>query len=176
MEFFSILLMMIVLVFVLIGVHEAGHYLAGLTAGIPASEMRMRLFAFPQHVALRDEGAWISPITNIERYVDVSRRYLTTRSAAFRYVAGGMVVETVFTAFVCLTALQLDWRFLAFWIAAISLGMYLINVLLMDVPWALIRGHAIGDTSGLWTIAKVPTALLTLLMLADRICLVWYAY
>jgi hypothetical protein len=39
MAFFLIPLLMIALVFVLVAVHEAGHYLADLTAGIPASEM-----------------------------------------------------------------------------------------------------------------------------------------
>ena len=50
MEFFLVP----TLVFTLIAVHEAGHYLAGLTAGIPAAAMRIRLPTFPQHVALRD--------------------------------------------------------------------------------------------------------------------------
>jgi hypothetical protein len=136
--------------------------------------MKVRLLAFPQHVALRDGGSWISPIANIEHYVIVSRRYLTSRGAAFRWVAGGMVVETTFTAVLCLTAFQLGWTFLAFWVAVVSLAMYLVNVLLMDIPWALLRGHAIGDTSGLWTIAKMPAALLTILMLTVRIVLVWY--
>ena len=86
-----------------------------------------------------------------------------------------MAVETVFTTLLCLTALQFGWTFFAFWIAAVSLGMYLINVLLMDIPWALVRGHAFGDTSGLWTIARTPAALVTILLLAVRIFLVWYA-
>jgi hypothetical protein len=137
--------------------------------------MKVRLFVFPQHVALRDGNTWLSPIADIEHYVNVSRRYLSTRGAAFRWVAGGMVVETIFTTLVCITAFQLGWTVLAFWTAAISLGMYLINVLLMDIPWALLRGHAVGDTSGLWTIARVPTVLLTMLMLIVRIFLIWYA-
>jgi hypothetical protein len=37
MAFLLILLTMIALVFVLIAVHEAGHYLAGLTANLPAT-------------------------------------------------------------------------------------------------------------------------------------------
>jgi hypothetical protein len=175
MAFLLILLMMIVLVFVLIAVHETGHYLAGLTAGIPASTMRIRLFTFPQHVALRDGDDWLSPIADIERYVNVSRRYLSSRGAAFRWVAGGMVVETIFTSLSCVTAFLLGWTFLAFWTAVMSLSMYVINVSLMDVPWALIRGHAFGDTSGLWIIAKLPAALLTILLLIVRISLVWYA-
>jgi hypothetical protein len=174
MVFFLILLTILGIIFILIVVHKTGHVLAGLTAGIPAGDMKVRLFTFPQDVALRDGDAWVSPIADTEHYVNVSRRYLTTRSAAFRWVAGGMVVETVFTTALCLTLFQLGWTFLAFWTAAISLGMYLINVFMMDIPWALVRGHAFGDTSGLWTIAKLPAIVLTILMLFVRILLIWY--
>lgn len=44
----------IVLVIVLITVHEIGHWLMGLLAGIPARAMRIRLLTFPQQVVLRD--------------------------------------------------------------------------------------------------------------------------
>jgi hypothetical protein len=162
------------LVFVLIAVHELGHYLAGLTAGIPASAMRIRLLTFPQHVALRDGDRWVSPVKDLEHFVEVSRGYISTRAAAFRWVAGGLVAETVFTTLACLLAVQLGWQTVAFWTAAISLAMYLINVLLMDVPWALIHHHAFGDTSGLWEISKLPAILVTIMMLAIRLILMWY--
>ena len=172
MQFFLILFTNLALVFTMIAVHEAGHYFAGLTAGIPANVMKIRLFAFPQHVALRDGDSWISPVANIERYIAVSSRYLSTRAAAFRWVAGGMVVGELFSVLVCLTAFQLGWTFLAFWTAVMSLAMYLINVLLMDLPWALLRGTPAGDTSGLWMIAKLPAALLTIIILLVDIFLV----
>ena len=98
------------LVFVLIAVHEMGHYVAGLTAGIPAEAMRIRLLTFPQHVALRDGDRWVSPVREIEHFVAVSRRNLSTRAAAFRWVAGGLVMETGFTALVCLLTVRLGWQ------------------------------------------------------------------
>ncbi len=162
------------MVFALIAVHEAGHYVAGLTAGIPAAAMRIRLLTFPQHVALRDGDRWVSPVKDIEHYVEVSRRYLPTRAAAFRWVAGGLVTETGFTIIVCILTVQLGWRSVAFWMAVTSLAMYLINVLLMDIPWAMIRRHAFGDTSGLWEISRLPALVVTALMLAIRLLLVWY--
>jgi hypothetical protein len=162
------------LVFVLIAVHEMGHRVAGLTAGIPATAMRIRLLTFPQHVALRDGDRWFSPVREIGHFVEVSRRYLSTRAAAFRWVAGGLVTETVFTTVVCLLAVRLGWRSVTFWTAVSSLSMYLINVLLMDVPWALIRRQAFGDTSGLWEISRMPALVVTALMLATRLTLVWY--
>ena len=85
----------------------------------------------------------------------------------------GMVVGEVFSVFVCLTAFHLGWTYLAFWTAVMSLAVYLINVLLMDLPWAILRGHPCGDTSGLWMIAKLPAALLTILILLVAIFLVW---
>jgi hypothetical protein len=175
MQFFLILFTILAFVFSLIAVHEAGHYFAGLTAGIPASVMKIRLFTFPQHVALRDGDSWISPVANIEQYITVSRRYLTTRAAAFRWVAGGMVMGTVFSTLVYMTEFLLGWTVLAFWIAVLSLATYLINVLLMDLPWAMLRGHPCGDTSGMWMIAKVPTALLAVFMIVLDIFLMWLA-
>ena len=160
------------LVFVLIAVHEVGHYLAGLTAGIPARDMRVVLLAFPQHVALRDGDSWVSPVKDITRYIEVSRKYFATRWAAFRYVAGGIVVGTVFSTGVCLVAQHYGWYAIAFWTAWISGCMYAINVLLMDLPWALIYRRSVGDTSGLWEIARLPALVLTFLVLCVQVLLV----
>ena len=118
--------------------------------------MKIVLLAFPQHVALRDGDAWVSPVRDIARYIEVSRRYFVTRWAAFRYVAGGLILGTVFTTGLCLCAMQLGLRGLAVWVAYLSLAMYLVNVLLMDLPWAILNRRAFGDTSGLWQIAKLP--------------------
>jgi hypothetical protein len=171
MEFFLVP----TLVFALIAVHETGHYIAGLTAGIPATAMKIRLLTFPQHVALRDGDRSVSPVKEIEHFVEVSRRYLSTRTAAFRWVAGGLIAETGFTTIVSVLAVQFGWLTVAFWTAVISLAMYLFNVVLMDIPWAVIRRHAFGDTSGLWEISRLPASIVTFLMLAIRLSLVWYA-
>ncbi len=163
------------LIFSMIAVHELGHYLAGLTAGIPARDMKIVLLAFPQHVALRDGNTWVSPVTDIARYVEVSRGYFATRWAAFRYVAGGFVVGTMFSVALCIAAMESGHRGIAIWVAGISLAMYLVNVLLMDIPRAIRFGHAAGDTSGLWQIAKLPTVSLTVLVLAIDVTLVVWA-
>ncbi len=168
--------MNVTIVFLLIAVHETGHFLAGLTSGIPSGDMRIRLFSFPQHVAIRDGDSWLSPtnVDEIHRYIELTRRYFRSRAAAFRWVAGGVVVEAAFTVSVSVSAHLLGWSELACWTAAMSLGMYLINVFLMDIPWALLHRHAFGDTSGLWTIAKIPAVLLTLTMLLLRAGVLWY--
>ena len=176
MDFIQTLFVILTIIFMLIAVHETGHFLAGITSGIPSGDMKIRLFSFPQHVAIRDGDSWLSPTDadEIHRYIELTRRYFRSRAAAFRWVAGGVVVEAVFTVTVSVSAHLLGWSELAFWTAAMSLGMYLVNVFLMDLPWALLRRHAFGHTSGLWTIAKIPAVLVTLAMLLLRAGVLWY--
>ena len=104
MGFVLLFLLIVGLVFVLIAVHETGHYLAGLMGGIPARDLKVVLFAFPQHVAVRDGSAWVSPVRDLERFIAVTRRHFVSRWAAFRWVAGGMVLELTFAAAVWATA------------------------------------------------------------------------
>jgi hypothetical protein len=113
------------------------------------------LLASPQHVALRVGERRLSPVDEIGRYVEVSRRYLISRAAALWWVASGLVTEAAFTVAPCTLATLLGWRSVVFWAAVLSLAMYLINVLLMDVPWAMVRRPAFGDTRGLWGVAKL---------------------
>jgi hypothetical protein len=168
-------LLILTLVFVLIAVHEAGHYLAGLMGGIPAREMRVVLLAFPQHVALRDGQDWVSPVRDIHRYIAITQRYFGSYWVAFRWLAGGMVVELAFVACVWAAALYGGYRTAAFWTACVSLSMYVINVGLMDLPWALRYGRGVGDTSGLWQIAPVPAVIFSVVMVASRILLVVFS-
>jgi hypothetical protein len=175
MGFLLLFLLIVGLVFVLITVHETGHYLAGLMGGIPARDMKLVLLAFPQHVAVRDGDEWVSPVRDIERYIAVTRRYFISRWAAFRWVAGGMVLELAFAAVVWGTALLSGYRGVAFWTACTSLSMYAINVGLMDLPWALRYRCAVGDTSGLWQIAPVPALVFTAVMVASRVLLVVFS-
>src|SRR4051812_41295860 len=128
MDVVLLFLLMLGWVFVLIVVHECGHYVAGAVSGIPARDMRVVLLAFPQHVAVRDGDDWVSPVRDIRRYIDVTRRHFGSRAAAFRWVAGGLALESLFTAAVWAAAMGAGYRGLAFWAAGISLAMYAINV------------------------------------------------
>jgi hypothetical protein len=83
-----------------------------------------------------------------------------------------MVLELAFASLVWIVCRATGYPTLAFWAAGISLGMYLINVCLMDLPWALYNRSACGDTSGLWQIDPVPAVLFSLVMLAGRLLLV----
>lgn len=152
----------------LIAIHELGHYLAGCIAGIPPGNMRIRLWTFPQHVALRDVDVWVTPF-DLDRYREVMRRHLWTRTQAFAYVGGGFVLETIFTATICpLARIEgMDW--LALLAAGQSLATYLIYVGLMDLPMTWRTGQARGDTSGLWQISRPGAILATLVLLGIRL-------
>jgi hypothetical protein len=168
MGFVLVFFPILALVFVLIVVHEAGHYVAGWTCGIPPRDMRLVLLAFPQHVAVRDGDVWVSPVRDIRRYIETTRRHLSTRAAAFSWVAGGMALESVFIAVLWGAAMCAGCHGVAFCAAGVSLAMYAINVGIMDLPWALRYRCAVGDTSGLWEIAPVPAVLFSAVMVIGR--------
>jgi hypothetical protein len=170
----AIILFLLILAFVqvLIAVHETGHYVAGWLGGLPARDMRIVLLSFPQHVAVRDGDEWVSPVRDIQRYVATTRQHLKSRQAAFWWVAGGMIVELSFSVLAWAVALMCGYRDAAFWIACVSLSMYGINVVFMDLPWALRYRCAAGDTSGLWQIARGPAVVFSAMMLLSRITLV----
>jgi hypothetical protein len=161
--------------FSLVSVHEAGHYLAGWLAGVPTAEMRLRLFTFPQHVALRDGERWVPPF-DLESYLEVMRRHLITTPRLYLYTAGGMLLETAFMLAVCILALQWREQWLVLLVAGMSLGILLVYLVVMDLPMAIRRGYPWGDVSGLWWLAKAPTAVLILGMLMIRGVLVWAAF
>jgi hypothetical protein len=70
---------------------------------------------------------------------------------------------------------QSGWPKLAFIVALMSACLFGGAVLVLDLPLAWLRGHPCGHVSGLWALAKFPTALLVLASLAVRILLLWYA-
>jgi len=93
---FCILAICLGSLFVIIVVHECGHYMAGCLVGIPFADMRIRLFTCPPHVALReDDESWVSP-KDYRHYVALSRRYLETCFEAVIYVSSGLLTQTAF--------------------------------------------------------------------------------
>jgi hypothetical protein len=154
--------------FLLVWVHELGHYLAGWAAGIPRLDMRIRLLTFPQHVALWDGKRWVSP-SDLQSYLAIMQRHLGTTPRVYFYTAGGMLLETLFTAIVSMIALLLGLPKLVLLIAGLSLWLWLVYIVLMDVPMAIRRGYPWGDLSGLWWLAKAPTLILAVGMLLIRV-------
>jgi hypothetical protein len=173
-EFVLIFLANAACIFVLIAVHETGHFLAGWAGGIPVGEMRIRLLSFPQHVALRDGDEWVSPVRDLQRYVAIMQRHLGTGAWLFFYTAGGMLVGTVFAVAASVLAKETGFSGMAIMIAAQSLVMGLIYIFVMDLPMALRRGYPWGDVSGMWFIAKIPTVVFVFGTLAVDALLLWY--
>lgn len=173
MDFVYLFLLYAGWMFALIGVHECGHYLAGAACGIPMSEMRLRMLTFPQHVVLRDGDQWISPVRQIERYVELIWQHLKTKPRVFLYVSGGILLETVFTSAVGLTLLLTGQPKLALVLVGFSLFLIL--------PWIIVdtigvlRGRIVGDLSGLWNLARLPTVLLVAVTLGVRGLILWQA-
>jgi len=176
--FFQILFANVILLFVLITVHECGHWFFGRLAGIPAGQMRVRLFTFPQQVQLRDDDDWIS-VSTFDRYFERLREFVPTRRGQFAYVVGGFVFETVFLAVITVLL-----GFQGYWLYAIvapgvSLTMYLVYVFAMDIPQSKSLGKPWGDTTILhslipgWAngvaIGMVVTRIVRILVAATRI-------
>jgi len=172
LQFLAIFAFCAACVAVLIVVHEAGHYLAGLAAGVPTDDMRIRLLRFPQHVELRDSGEWVSPASDVKRYTDLVWRHLKSGPRVYVYVSGGLILETVFTVCVSLALIASGHSRIGLAVAGLSL--------MMALPWLIIdgisvcRGRASGDLSGLWFLARAPTVVLLVVFLATRGAILWY--
>lgn len=176
--FFQIILANVVLLFTLISVHECGHWFFGRLAGIPAGQMRIRLFTFPQQVQLRDAAGWVS-VSTFDRYFERLRDHVPSRMGQFAYVVGGFIFETVF-----LTCITLILGFQGYWLYAmiapgVSLTMYLIYVFAMDIPQSKKLRKPWGDSTILYSLAPnwaigvafgmVVTRIVLILLAATRV-------
>lgn len=166
MEALFIFLLHLAWVLVLILVHESGHYLAGWIGGIPARDMRIRMFCFPQHVQLRDADQWVSPVADIDAYIKLVWRHLKSTPLVYVFVSGGFLVETIFTLAASVPMIAAGWPKIAIALNLLSL--------LMLLPWVCIdminicRGRIGGDLSGLWFLARLPTAIFVFALLLAR--------
>ena len=173
MEFAAILLFYLGCVFLLISVHEFGHYLAGRIGGISGNDLRIRLLAFPQHVQLRSGEDWVSPTAHIDTYVQLVWEYLGTKSKVYLYVAGGFLGETLFTVSLGIALILWDHAKIAYAIVGLSLVMGL-PWLILD-PIMILRGRIFGDISGLWFLNRALTIVFVLVLIGSRITLLWWA-
>ena len=172
MTFFDYLLAYTGAIALLIAVHECGHYAAGALAGIPMREMRVRLLVFPQHVALREGGRWVSP-GEPEPYFAAMLRHLRTSPRLYVYAAGGLLAESAVTTAACLGLLAAGRPRFASVLAEMSLWLFAAGVVVVDLLPAWRAGRPMGDVSGMWAVAKVPTAALLAALLALRLWLLW---
>ncbi len=148
--------------YVIVIVHETGHYLAGLFIGIPRRDMKIVLSKFPQHVALRDGELWVSPLET-SRYVQLAERFMPTTPKALIFVAGGFVLETLFL--LGLVMLRPPYHQL---VISLALGMTLLY-LIADVVMFLKTRQASMDFSALYTISPLWGGLLVALIVGSQL-------
>lgn len=144
-------------------VHEGGHYLAGRALGVPAGAMSIRLER-PPHVALDHGGRWLSP--DHPDYPAAFARHNRSPGAAWSFVAGGVVVETVVV--LLLAAVLRGQGSLPLVLVGTSTAL-LVAYLLADVALSARRARPYGDVAVMWTVAAVPTAVLVGAVLAVRV-------
>jgi hypothetical protein len=144
--FLEILITNIILLAVLIIVHELGHWTLGLLAGIPAGQMRIRLFTFPQQVVLREGDQWVT-VGEYDRYFNVLHGHIPSRAGQFAYVIGGFLFETCALAVIWSVFISRGMWIMSLVAPGLSLSMYLIYLFLMDLREAGRRGKPWGDTT-----------------------------
>ncbi len=158
-------------VFVLIAVHEFGHYLAGCLGGIPAGEMRIRLLTFPQHVVIKQGEEWVSPM-EIDKYIALVWEHLKTKPKVYFYVAGGFLMETLFTIALGTGLILAGHSRAAFALVGLS-SMILLPWLILE-PIMICRGRIFGDLSGLWFLRRLPTLAFIVFLIASRAALLYW--
>ena len=153
--------------------HEAGHWLCGRAAGVPACEMRVRLLAWPPRVDLRDGAGWVSP-ADYERYVAVATRHLPTAGRAAAFVAGGPLVEVAGLVAAVVGAVALGEANAASLAALVAL---VVNALYtaVDVVGTWRTGAPCGDASALWVISPAGAVTVTAAALAAPAALAAWA-
>ena len=150
-----------VVIATLVAVHEAGHYAAGRAIGIPGSGMRIMLFQWPPHVALRPPAAeWIAPM-QIDRYVDVLNRYANNPRDHFVFVGGGHGAEWLAVVGLTGSALAIDHAMLLAAAERVVQWALILSViyLIIDVVGTLRHKRPHGDFSGQWMIHCAATAI-----------------
>lgn len=162
-------------VFAIIAVHECGHYLAGGLMGLPWTSMRIRLFQFPQHIAVKAEGRWLSPITDRQDFVAAVSRALGTKFRTIAFVSGGLLFQTVAcVSVISVLAMRHAPRHWLISIAATLTAMPLVY-LITELSAAIFRRKTFGDFSGLWKISPAASIGVTVLVLATHGGVLWYA-
>ena len=164
-----------VAIFVMIALHECGHFMAGLVAGIPADQMKIRLTTFPQHVAIRDGDQWLNPVRDSQRYIARSMTMIKNRKGAIAYVSGGLLVQTaVFVAFV-LVCRSVSAHHLWVTPATCALVALPLLYLLADLFATKQANHPCGDFSGLWKISPLASVLVTSIVVGSHVGFLFYA-
>jgi hypothetical protein len=169
--FLQIFLSSAALVAFLICVHEIGHWVFGRLVGIPADQMRIRLFDFPQRVELRSQGRWLT-VDDFDSYFAQLGEWTRSVSTRFAFVAGGFAFETLALILITISLARSGLVLFAAVAPGVSLAMYLIYVFVLDLPHARRRAKPYGDSTILFAIAPNAAAAVAALMVGVRTALI----
>jgi hypothetical protein len=161
----------IVLAFILISIHEVGHWIMGIIAGIPYQKMKIRLLTFPQQVVLKDEKDWVS-VSDFDRYHSILNYYVPTPKGKYLYVSGGFLFETVFLVIFSTILWEYNYGLYAAVANGLSLMMFIIYLFAMDIPTSKSLNKPWGDTTILFSLTKNLTIIIVSIMILIRIALV----
>lgn len=157
----------------LIAVHEHGHRLVALAAGVPGAEVRVVLDGRPPHTALWDGMRWLAP--DDRGFQEAFRRRAPQARWAWAFVAGGLAVETAVSTAVTFLLVALGADEVAEVLAGTTLGLFLVY-LAGDLALTWRRGAPAGDHSALWHINQPATAALIAAVAALKIAALTIAW
>ena len=163
-------------VFGVIALHECGHFLLGIAAGIPAREMKIRLLTFPQHVALREGDGWLDPTRDYHLYVVRAQALAPDRSRQVAYAAGGLVVQTV-----VVVLFVFAWRSLGggrLWLVPLTLALVSVPLLYLcaDLIFTRLARRPCGDFSVLWAICPAASIAVSSFVLIIHLLVLFHVW
>lgn len=135
--------------------HEWSHYFAGRAAGVPSNDIRVRMRPHPPHVALRNNGRWLSPSDT--DYVDTFIRHQQKVGWAWFFIAAGSVGEMVLVLGATAILLAVGWNVMAIFLVVTSTVLVVIY-LIGDAIMTRRSENPAGDFSGMWHISRSGTA------------------
>jgi hypothetical protein len=161
-------------IFVIIAIHECGHFLGGVISGIPANEMKICLYTFPQYVALKDGDNWLRP-KDRERFIARSLEFLKSKNGAIVFIASGLILQTIAFVIVIVGLSFFDFSQSLLKPITAALVSFLFVYLIADL-----RSHRsktpFGDFTGLWRVSHWASLIITAFVFTIHITVLFYVF
>ncbi|WP_143018956.1 hypothetical protein [Natribacillus halophilus] len=142
----------------------------GRYIGIPKQNMKIEMGKFPQYVALRKDGEFISPV-EFEKYIAAYFEHDPKGRYSFRFINAGFVAEfiVILTLFPIFNFL-LEIPSLSISLIMTALAVY-VGYLVLSIGMKIKTRTPWGDFGGMWEISKPRSACIITLSIAAKIVL-----
>lgn len=146
----------------IIFIHEIGHYIFGCFLGIPRNRMAIRIRKMTPHVAIINDNDEKISFVNMDEYIDILERYLTSDNKIFLYIIGGHTIELILlltlatVSFFTKDSLAFYIANTAAWIAPLLAVNYLLTDIIITIRNKRPSG---GDFSGSWAVSPFKAVL-----------------